>query len=110
MDIRNEEHMTLLYHAVAVGMLGGVISWLRRRGPRKLGPLLVSVATSGFVGLLSHYVTNWLELNIHLQFFLSGIAGYSGGVLLDDAAARLRHLLNSGVDVLEKGLEGKKGE
>ena len=96
MDIRGGElhmddaHIAIVFHTVIIGIVGGIIRWLRRKGPHNWWQLFVSVITSGFVGLMSHYATSWLELDYHLQFFISGIAGYGGGVLLDDAVEWLR--------------------
>ena len=98
MDIRGDQldwYDTVLIHAVVVSVMGGFVSWLRRKSPRKWGQLFVSAVTAGFIGLLTHYIASWLELNIHLQFVLSGIAGYGGGSLLDDAVESLRHFITT---------------
>lgn len=102
MDIRGGElhmddaHMAIVFHAVIIGMVGGFIRWLRKRGPHNWWQLVVSVATSGFVGLMSHYITSWMKLDLDFQFFICGIAGYGGGVLLDDAVERMREWMRGG--------------
>ena len=106
MDIR-EEHTSLVITTIAVAVLGAFVKWMRKDTHNWL-KLIVMAITSGFIGLLSHYLTNWLELDFHLQFFLAGIAGYIGGGLLDDVATRFRWFVNSRVDVLEKGMERRK--
>ena len=108
MDIR-DEHTSLVLSTIAVAVLGAFVKWMRKdtHSWLKLG---IMVITSGFIGLLSHYVTHWLELDIHMQFFISGIAGYVGGGLLDDTATRFRGMVNSGAGLVEKGMEMKKGK
>ena len=99
MDIR-DEHTSLVLSTIAVAVLGAFVKWLRKDTHNWL-KLIIMAITSGFIGLLSHYVMNWLDMDIHLQFFLSGIAGYVGGGLLDDTATRFRGLVNSGVGMME---------
>jgi len=99
MDLR-DEHTSLVLSTIAVAVLGAFVKWLRKDTHSWL-KLIIMAITSGFIGLLSHYAMNWLELDIHLQFFISGIAGYVGGGLLDDTATRFRGLVNSGSSILE---------
>ena len=107
MDIR-DEHTSLVFSTIAVAVLGAFVKWLRKDTHNWL-KLIVMAITSGFIGLLSHYATNWLELDIHLQFFISGIAGYIGVGLLDDTATRFRGVVSHGAGLVEKGLEvGKR--
>ena len=100
MDIR-DEHTSLVFSTIAVAVLGAFVKWLRKDSHNWL-KLIVMIITSGFIGLLSHYATNYLELDIHLQFFFSGIAGYVGGGLLDDTATQFRGFVNSGANVFGK--------
>ena len=107
MDIRDgqvymlHEHTALVASTVAVAMLGGFVNWMLKE-PHDYMKLLVAVITAGFAGLMSHYVTHWLELDEHLQCFISGITGYGGVVFLDDAVKKIRALLNGRLDMGKK--------
>ncbi len=96
-----------------IGGLGGLVNHLRKKTPRDWWQLFVSVVTAAFAGMLAQLITGWLGADVRLQFAMSGIAGYSGGVLLDDVVERIRGLVNSTGDVIEgiekagKALKGK---
>ncbi len=83
-----------------IGGLGGIVNHLRKKPVLEWGELFVSVITSAFAGMLAQLISGWLECDIRLQFALAGIAGYGGGVLLDDLVKRFRGILNDSLDTL----------
>lgn len=93
-----------------MGALGGVVNGLRQKSFRDWGQTAAAILTAGFAGMLTHLICGWLGADVRLQFALSGIAGYSGGGLLDDAAKRARLLLNRGADVLTEKLDAHGGD
>ncbi len=95
-----------------MGALGGIVNGLRQKTFKEVSQVIAAVLTAGFAGTLAHLVTSWIGADVRLQFAMSGIAGYSGGVLLDDIVKRARELLNKGGDVLANKLEdlGDKGK
>lgn len=92
-----EETGLLAGAAIAMGIagLGGVVNWLRRTRKKNWGTFAAAIVTAAFTGLLSHFLTSWLEFDVHLQYAISGAAGYSGGILLDSVAPMLLHLVHS---------------
>ena len=104
-----DEQLLPMLDGAVLGGLGGLVNHLRKKSAREWGQLFVSVLTAAFAGMLAQLVAGWLEADVRLQFALSGIAGYSGGVLLDDVVTRFRRIVNSGADVLEKAA-GAMGE
>ena len=87
------EDSQLMIGAVAVASLGGLVNWLRRARKKSWGTLAAAILTAAFAGFMSHFLTGWMGLDMHLQYAISGAAGYSGGVLLDTAAPMLLDLL-----------------
>lgn len=80
---------------VGMAIFGGIVSWLRQKGPRKFSRLVVVLCTAGFAGLVAYYLTNAVGLNDQYQCAISGIAGYGGGTLLDECVDNLREFLHS---------------
>ena len=103
------EHADLVVSTIAVAMFGGFVKWMMKE-PHDYLKLIIALIAAGFSGLMSHYVTHWLELDEHLQCFISGITGYGGVVFLDDAVKRVRGFMNGGNDTLEKAVNGTKKE
>ena len=52
---------------VGMAIFGGIVSWLRRKGPRKFSRLVVVLCTAGFAGLVAYYLTNAVGLNDQYQ-------------------------------------------
>lgn len=86
--------------AIAMGIagLGGAVNWLRRTREKNWGSFAAAIVTAAFTGLLSHLLTSWMELDVHLQYAISGAAGYSGGILLDSITPSLLHLVHHRMD------------
>ena len=80
--------------AMSIAGMGGFVGWLRRRKRKNFGTFFAAVITAAFTGLLSHLLTDWLALDTHLQYAISGAAGYSGGALLDAVSPMLVHMLH----------------
>lgn len=93
-----EEETETLISVVGIAMFGGLVNWLREKGPRKFSRLVVITATAAFAGLLVYYVTSAMGFNVQYQCAFSGIAGYGGGTLLDEAVNRVKELLHHGKD------------
>ena len=80
--------------AMSIAGMGGLVGWLRRKRRKNFGSFIAAIITAAFTGLLSHLLTDWLKLDVHLQYAISGAAGYSGGILLDAVAPLLIHLVH----------------
>ncbi|MBQ9564595.1 MAG: hypothetical protein IJU98_03305 [Synergistaceae bacterium] len=104
--MHNEELWPMIDGAI-IGGLGGLVNGLRQRSPRDWGQLAAAILTAGFAGMLAQLLSGWLGADVWLQFAISGIAGYSGGVLLDDVARRARELVNKGGDILTEKLDAQ---
>ncbi len=85
-----EEETETLLAVVSMAMFGGLVNWLRQKGPRKFSRLIVIVCTAAFAGLIAYYVTSAMGFNSQYQCAFSGVAGYGGGTLLDEAVKRLK--------------------
>ena len=85
-----EEETETLVTVVLMAMFGGLVNWLRQKGPRKFSRLIVIVCTAAFAGLIAYYVTSAMGFNSQYQCAFSGVAGYGGGTLLDEAVKRLK--------------------
>ena len=99
--LENEQLWNMVDGAV-IGGIGGLVNHLREKDARDWWRTFVAVLTAAFAGMLAQLVAGWLNADVRLQFAISGIAGYGGGVLLDDVVTRFRNIVNSGADVLEK--------
>lgn len=93
-----EQEAETLLTVLAISMFGGLVSWLRQKGPRKWSRLLVVLCTAGFAGLLAYYLTSASGLNAQYQCAMSGIAGYGGGTLLDEGVKRLKEAIYGSAD------------
>ena len=93
-DELNEEGETLF---VVIGMatFGGLVSWLRQKGTRKLSRLVIILCTSGFSGLLAYYITSAAGFNVQYQCAMAGIAGYSGVTLIDEIVDKIRDVIRN---------------
>ena len=89
-----QEETDVLLSVICMATLGGLVSWLRQKGPRKWSRLIVILCTAGFAGLLAYYITSALGLNAQYQCAMSGIAGYGGGTLLDDCVKKLKQIID----------------
>ena len=78
---------------MSIAVLGGAVNWLRNKHKKDWWTFIAAIITAAFTGLLSHLITGWLELDIRLQYAISGAAGYSGGLLLDSVAPLLIRLV-----------------
>ena len=103
-----DEQLWPMLDGAVIGGLGGLVNYLRKKTARDWGQLFVAVLTAGFAGMLAQLLCGWLDADVRLQFAMSGIAGYSGGVLLDDVVKRVRGLINDGADAVGKMKDVKK--
>ena len=88
-----QEESDILVSVISLSMFGGLVSWLREKGPRKWSRLIVILCTAGFAGLLAYYITSAIGLNAQYQCAMSGIAGYGGGTLLDDCVKKVKQFI-----------------
>lgn len=93
--IQIEQETETLFVAVGIAMFGGIVNWLRQKGPRKLSRLVVVVCTAAFAGLVAYYVTSAMSFSSQYQCAFSGIAGYGGGTLLDEAVNRIKEIIHN---------------
>ena len=103
-----EEHIWPMIDGAVIGGHGGLVNHIRKKTARDWGQLFVAVLTAAFAGMLAQLLAGWLDADVRLQFAMSGIAGYSGGVLLDDVVKRVRGLVNSGGEMLEEAAKKVK--
>ena len=108
MSTLHEEQLWPMIDGAIIGGLGGLVNGLRQKSLRDWGQILASALTAAFAGMLAQLLTGWLGADVRLQFAMSGIAGYSGGVLLDDVVKRARELINKGGDILAEKLDAQK--
>ena len=104
----HEEQWKTMLEGVFFGMLGGLVNGFRKKSIQDWGQATVVLITAGFSGMIFQLFTSWLGVGLELQFALSGMAGYSGGMILDDAVKRLREIINKGGDAIVKEIEKKK--
>ena len=91
-----EEETETLLVAVSIATFGGLVNWLRQKGPRNLSRLIVVLCTAGFARLIAYYATSAMGFSSQYQCAFSGVAGYGGGTLLDEAVNRLKGLIHDG--------------
>ena len=96
--IHIEQDTETLIVAVGIAMFGGIVNWLRQKGPRKLSRLVVVVSTAAFAGLVAYYLTSAMGFSSQYQCAFSGVAGYGGGTLLDEAVKRMKGFITNGKD------------
>ena len=105
------EQIWPMVDGAVLGGMGGLVNHLRKKTARDWGQLCVSVLTAAFSGMLAQLVGGWLNADIRLQFAISGMAGYSGGTLLDDVVTRFRRIVNNGLDTAnDLAAQIKKGK
>ena len=93
-----EEETETLLVAVGIATFGGLVNWLRQKGPRKFSRLIVVLCTAAFAGLIAYYATSAMGFSSQYQCAFSGVAGYGGGTLLDEAVKRMKGFIHSGED------------
>lgn len=101
-----EEEASLLTGAIIamlIAVLGGAVNWLRHKHKKDWGTFIAAIVTAAFTGLLSHLITGWLELDLRLQYAISGAAGYSGGILLDSVAPLLIRMFREKIESKHSG-------
>lgn len=89
-----EQETDTLLVAVGIATFGGLVNWLRQKGPRQISRLVVILCTAAFAGLIAYYATSALGFNSQYQCAFSGVAGYGGGTLLDEAVNRIKELIH----------------
>lgn len=89
-----EDGTETLLAAVGIATFGGLVNWLRQKGPRNFSRLVVILCTAAFAGLVAYYATSALGLNSQYQCAVSGVAGYGGGTLLDEAVNRIKDFIH----------------
>ena len=64
-----EEETETLLVAVSIATFGGLVNWLRQKGPRNLSRLIVVLCTAGFAGLIAYYAhkCNGLQLAVSVR-------------------------------------------
>lgn len=88
------EHDTAaLTSIIGMAIFGGLVNWLRQKGPRKISKLVGTLCTAAFAGLIAYYITSAAGLNAQYQCAMSGIAGYGGGNLIDEAVNRVKDFI-----------------
>ena len=91
-----EDGTETLILAVGIATFGGLVNWLRQKGARNLSHLIVILCTAAFAGLIAYYATSAMGFSSQYQCAFSGIAGYGGGTLLDEAVNRLKGFIHDG--------------
>ena len=89
-----DETITILT-VIGMSTFGGLVSWLREKGPRKFSKLVIILCTAAFAGLLAYYNTSAIGLNDQYQCAVSGIAGYGGGTLLDEVIEKAKEFIRN---------------
>lgn len=89
-----EQETDTLLVAVGIATFGGLVNWLRQKGPRQISRLVVILCTAAFAGLIAYYATSALGFNSQYQCAFSGVAGYGGGTLLDEAVNRIKDFIH----------------
>ena len=82
--------------AVGIATFGGLVNWLRHKEHRNLSHLIIVLCTAAFAGLIAYYATSAMGFSSQYQCAFSGIAGYGGGTLLDEAVNRLKGFIHDG--------------
>ncbi len=78
------EPFKILFVIASFAGFTGVVKWMRSpKGLRTLGALICSITTAAFVGVQVYFVVRSLKLSPEAQFAITGICGYSGGMILD---------------------------
>ena len=96
--------------AMGIAGMGGLVGWLRRKRYKNWRTFLAAIITAAFTGLLSSLITDWLQLDAHLQFAISGAAGYSGGMLLDTISPMLVHMVHHKASNISNAVNTEKPE
>lgn len=96
-----DEHLWAMIDGAVIGALGGVINSVRNKSLRDWGQTLATILTAGFTGMLAQLVAGWWGSDVRMQFAISGIAGYGGGILLDDVVKRVRGIISTAGSVVE---------
>lgn len=91
-----EEETETLIAVVSMATFGGLVNWLRQKGPRNFSRLIVVLCTAAFAGLVAYYATSALGFNSQYQCAFSGMAGYGGGTLLDEGVKRMKSIIHTG--------------
>ena len=53
--------------AAVIGMLGGVVNYLNSHKKSSWQSFLAASVTAAFAGVMSHFVTDWLDFDIRLR-------------------------------------------
>ena len=91
-----EDGTETLIVAVGIATFGGLVNWLRQKGTRNLSKLVVILCTAAFAGIIAYYATSAMGFSSQYQCAFSGVAGYGGGTLLDEAVNRLKGFIHDG--------------
>ena len=90
-----EDETITIITVLGMSTFGGLVSWLREKGPRKFSKLVIVLCTAAFAGLLAYYTTHAVGLNDKYQCAVSCIAGYGGGTLLDEVIEKAREFIRN---------------
>ena len=90
-----EDETITIITVLGISTFGGLVSWLREKGPRKFSKLMIVLCTAAFAGLLAYYITHAIGLNEQYQCAMSGIAGYGGGTLLDEVIEKVKEFIRN---------------
>ena len=89
-----EEETETLLVAVGIATFGGLVNWLRHKELRNLSHLIIVLCTAAFAGLIAYYATSAMGFSSQYQCAFSGVAGYGGGTLLDEAVNRIKEIIH----------------
>ena len=89
-----------------LAMAGGLVAFIRRLNkkctPEPLGLILIKLigelVISGFAGLVTFYLCEFLEVQPLLTAVLVAISGHMGGNAIDLISKRAEKLLDKGLD------------
>lgn len=82
---------------VTLAVFGAIVRELKDHNKRQLVVLdfVIGAVVAGFLGLVVHFIAQWLDLNPNLAAAAGAIVGYIGYPILDTAAKVIRTKVES---------------
>lgn len=96
-----DEHLWSMAAGAVIGSFGGLINAVRSKSLSDWSKTAAIILTAGFTGMVAQLLAGWLSSDTRFQFAIGGIAGYGGGVLLDDLVQRVRCFINKTGDAID---------